>query len=135
MNKEIKGYCVQKGKPNPNKPVDIETNIIGKNLFETYEVNGRQYTDNLGHNAFISIPKEQYIEYEQLQQENKQLKEDFAVLKKLQMISNDILNELEGWLKEHKNLYEGNEFQNNAKFCMTVDQVLDKIQKLKEKYK
>lgn len=76
MNKEIKGYCVQKGKPNPNKPVDIETNIIGKNLFETYEVNDRQYTDNLGHNAFISIPKEQYIEYEQLQQENKQLKED-----------------------------------------------------------
>ena len=49
---------------------------MSKNLFETYEVNGRQYTDNLGHNAFISIPKEQYIEYEQLKEENKQLKEE-----------------------------------------------------------
>lgn len=49
---------------------------MSKNLFETYEVNGRQYTDNLGHNAFVSIPKEQYIEYEQLKEENKQLKEE-----------------------------------------------------------
>lgn len=49
---------------------------MSKNLFEIYEVNGRQYTDNLGHNAFISIPKEQYIEYEQLKEENKQLKEE-----------------------------------------------------------
>lgn len=59
--------------------------------------------------------------YKDLKQENKQLK--------------NILIELEEWLKEHKNLYEGNEFQNNAKFCMTVVQVLDKIQELKEKYK
>ena len=49
---------------------------MSKNLFETYEVNGRQYTDNLGHFAFISIPKKQYIEYEQLKEENKQLKEE-----------------------------------------------------------
>ena len=78
------------------------------------------------------------LEKEKLQQENKQLKEQLDVHKILLQTnapSTCILTELEEWLKEHKNLYEGNEFQNNAKFCMTVDQVLDKIQELKEKYK
>ena len=46
---------------------------MSKNLFETYEVNGRQYTDNLPKNALISIPKKQYIEYEQQREENEQL--------------------------------------------------------------
>lgn len=25
---EIKGYCIQKDEPNPNKPVDIETKVV-----------------------------------------------------------------------------------------------------------
>ena len=41
-------------------------------------------------------------------------------------------NELEEWLKELQKLYEGNEFQNNAKFCITVDQALDKMKEIKE---
>ena len=40
-------------------------------------------------------------------------------------------NELEEWLKDFKRLYEGNEFQNNAKFCITVDQVLEKMKEIK----
>ena len=64
----------------------------------------------------------------ELQQENKQLKEDFAVLKKIQMISNDILNELEEWLKEQGN--NGiDEWGNHYTIC------LYKLNKLKEKYK
>ena len=54
-------------------------NEVGKNLLETYEVNGRTYTDNLPKNCFISIPKKQYIEYEQQKEEierlNKQIEE------------------------------------------------------------
>ena len=42
---------------------------MSKNLFETYEVNGKQYTDNLPPNSFISISKKQYIEYEQQKEE------------------------------------------------------------------
>lgn len=48
-------------------------NEVGKNLLETYEVNGRAYTDNLPKNCFISIPKKQYIEYEQQKEENQRL--------------------------------------------------------------
>lgn len=59
---------------------------MSKNLFETYEVNGRQYTDNLPKNALISIPKEQYIEYEQQREEIERL--------------NNIINELEKKLLE-----------------------------------
>ncbi len=48
-------------------------NEEGKNLFETYEVNGRKYTDNLPKNSFISIQKKQYIEYEQQKEEIERL--------------------------------------------------------------
>lgn len=44
-------------------------------------------------------------------------------------------NELEKLLEDFRRLYEGNEFQNNAKFCITVDQVLDKIKEIKENNK
>lgn len=40
-------------------------------------------------------------------------------------------NELEEWLQNFKRLYEDNEFQNNAKFCITVDQALDKMKEIK----
>jgi len=46
---------------------------VSKNLFETYEVNGKTYTDNLGENTLISIPKKQYIEYEQQKEETERL--------------------------------------------------------------
>lgn len=67
--------------------------------------------------------------------QNYNMEEEIIQMQKELYKKEDLLQELEEWLKEHKNLYEGNEFQNNAKFCMTVDQVLDKIQELKEKYK
>lgn len=60
-------------------------NEVGKNLLETYEVNGRKYTDNLPKNCFISIPKKQYIEYEQQKEEIERLN------KQLQLISDEFL--------------------------------------------
>lgn len=74
------------------------------------------------------------------QQENKQLKEDFAVLKKLQMISNDILNELEEWLKSIPKYFMDKRSFNNGVYIeqgmqKQIDLTLDKIQELKEKYK
>ena len=48
-------------------------NVVGKNLLETYEVNGRTYTDNIPENFLISIPKKQYIEYEQQKEEIERL--------------------------------------------------------------
>ena len=67
---EIKGYCIQKDEPNPNKPVDIETNVIGKNLLEhhTFEVNGITYTDTIPEGMNIGITKQQYCEYVQLKE-------------------------------------------------------------------
>lgn len=76
-------------------------------------------------------------QFNDLQQENKQLKEDFAVLKKLQMISNDILNELEEWVKSEYDRYY-NDKENLVFLNVEVidfGRVLDKIQELKEKYK
>lgn len=42
-------------------------------------------------------------------------------------------NELEEWLKDYKKLYDDNEFQNNAKLCIRVDRVLDKMEEIKER--
>lgn len=79
-----------------------------------------------------------------LKQENKQLKKDIVVLKKLQMISNNILNELEEWLKQEIDDFKQDGYNNSEKrkdslwLAGVYDQdkrILNKIQKLKEKYK
>ena len=57
---------------------------MSKNLFETYDVNGETYTDNLGENALIGIPKKQFIEYEQQKEKIERL--------------NNIINELEKYI-------------------------------------
>lgn len=88
----MKGYLEQKGTPTPDKPVEIKSKLIGKNLFETYEVNSRTYTGNLPKNAFISIPKKQYIEYEQQKEEIERL--------------NNIINDFEKYLIEEIEDYE-----------------------------
>ena len=61
----------------------------------------------------------------ELEKENRLLRQQIT-----QLTNN--WNELEEWLKDFKRLYEGNEFQNNAKFCITVDQALDKMKEIKE---
>ena len=66
-------------------------NEVGKNLLETYEVNGRKYTDNLPKNSFISIPKKQYIEYEQQKEQIERL--------------NNIINKALGIANERVNYY------------------------------
>lgn len=71
------------------------------------------------------------LEYiHKLQKENKQLKKDFAILKKLQMISNDMLNDLEEYLNQkmtQQNLYD---YQKLA-----YQDIYLRIKMLKEKYK
>ena len=59
---------------------DIMKEIKGKNLFE---VNGIKYIDNISKNMWISVSKEQYVEYLQqkeliknLTQENEELRTD-----------------------------------------------------------
>ena len=66
---------------------------MSKNLFKTYEVNGRQYTDNLPPNSFISISKKQYIEYEQQKEEIERLNNIINEIEKL-CIDNLIYDEL-----------------------------------------
>ena len=76
---------------------------MSKNLFETYEVNGRTYTDNLGGNALISISKKQYIEYEQQKEEIERL--------------NNIIKEVREYIKtldyENEETYDIGEYTRN----------------------
>ena len=74
---------------------------VGKNLFKTYEVNGKQYIDNIPKNISICISKEQYIEYEQQKEENKRLNN---IIKEqgLQDKPNYYVKGLEGSLKEYQ---------------------------------
>ena len=81
------------------------------------------------------------IAIKQLQQENKQLKEDFAVLKILQMNTNNILNELEKYYKEQLEFiielpaYTKDIAQEHKVMELCYEDFLNKIQELKEKYK
>ena len=87
-------------------------------------------------NVIVSAEVKTYLSdlYSQIEYE---LREDYKddlekALQQLDQLTNN-WNELEEWLKELQKLYEGNEFQNNAKFCITVDQALDKMKEIKEK--
>ena len=82
--------------------------LKGKNLFE---YNGIINTDNIPKNMFISITKEQYIEYmqqketiEQQQKEIEELKENISAFtdKKLKNIINNQQKEIEELKKELK---------------------------------
>ena len=73
MNK-TESYCYQKYKSSSNNScVTKEKNIVGKNLLEG------TYFDGNGIPKMIGITKDEYLEYKQLQQENKQLKEQLSV--------------------------------------------------------
>ena len=69
MNKEeikIKEFV-----PTPENPCEIQTkNIVGKNLLEG------KYFDGNGIPKMIGITKNEFLEYRQLQQENKVLREN-----------------------------------------------------------
>ena len=110
----MKGYLEQERTPTPDNPVEIKTQVIGKNLFETYEVNGKQYTDNLPKNAFISISKVQYIEYEQQKEEIERL--------------NNIINGME---KFFKYAYDNEVKPLNDRKVSVWTICLDKLQELK----
>ena len=60
-------------------------NEVGKNLLETYEVNGRKYTDNIPSDFIIGISKKEFIEYQQQKKEIERLN------KQLQLISDEFL--------------------------------------------
>lgn len=68
MNK-TESYCYQKYKSSSNNSCVIkEKNIVGKNLLEGTYFDGNDIPKMIG------ITKAEYLEYKQLQQENKQLK-------------------------------------------------------------
>lgn len=111
----------------------------------------KEFQEEKGNNWYPDFD-EIYKRYDKLKQENLKLKEDFAVLKKSQMISNDILTELEEWLKEQWYEIEpkGTGINFNCEYDSEEDYVrgmetkskldtlknsLNKIQELKEKYK
>lgn len=72
MNK-TESYCYQKYKSSSNNScVTKEKNIVGKNLLEG------TYFDGNGIPKMIGITKDEYLEYKQLQQENKKLKECYC---------------------------------------------------------
>lgn len=89
--KKTENYCYQKYKSSSNNSCVIkEKNIVGKNLLEG------TYFDGNGIPKMIGITKAEYLEYKKLQQENKQLKDNWNELKKYakKIISTD--NELYG---------------------------------------
>ena len=110
-------------------------NQIGKNLFETYEVNGKQYTDNIPEDCLIGIRKEQYIIYEQQEEElenlrkiekehqklNGELREEIRKL-------NNIINEFEEELKEERTRTK---YAHDVERFTAYDYMLKRLQELK----
>ena len=70
-----------------------EEEKIGKNLFE---YNGIIYTDNIPKNMFLSITKEQYIEYMQQKETIKKQQKEIDKLKKDKDILYGVIDELKG---------------------------------------
>ena len=114
----MKGYLEQKGTPTPDKPVEIKSKLIGKNLFETYDVNGKQYTDYIPKDTLICISKEEFIEYKQQKEEIERL--------------NNIINELEKDVKERIDFYkqEIKEFQDDL-FTSNYEEIEDAKNEIK----
>lgn len=75
--KKTESYCYRKYKSSSNNSCAIkEKNIVGKNLLEG------TYFDGNGIPKMIGITKAEYLEYKKLQQENKQLKDNWNELRK-----------------------------------------------------
>lgn len=101
-NKELKereGYCYQEYEPTPNKPCEIKTRVVGKNLLDKEPKLTGQKIPNI-----IGITELQYYEYEKLQQENKQLKDGWQ-----QEVNHkdEILN---NWLELQQRIYKAIEY-------------------------
>ena len=124
---------------------------MSENLFETYEVNYREYTDNLPKNSFINIPKKQYIEYEQQKEEIerlqkilrtktrlhrkhkakvRKLREEITNKQKRLELLNSIIKEVREYNEEilKENWYGGNE----KKYAKHNLEILDKVEKVGE---
>lgn len=112
MSEKIEGYSYQEHEPTPKKPVEIK-------VLNLFEVNGIQYTDNIPDNMNIGITKEQYCEYLQLQQENKQLKtllmQDHHKIHELA----DVIDEVRKYIKDNLNI--------NQLIQYELLQILDKV--------
>ena len=108
MNK-TESYCYQKYKSSSNNSCVIkEKNIVGKNLLEG------TYFDGNGIPKMIGITKAEYLEYKQLQQENKQLKDNW--------------NKLKEWVNKHYDYYMNNEDYIDGRLCFT--DMKDKMQEI-----
>ena len=122
--KKTESYCYQKYKsPSNNSCVIKEKNIVGKNLLEG------TYFDGNGVPKTIGITKDEYLEYKQLQQENKKLNGAIQTY--------DIL--LKSNVEENKRLKDNwNKLKEYAKEVTSTDNelygtdLLDKMQELEQ---
>lgn len=116
MNKEeIKGYCCQEFVPTPENPCEIQTkNIVGKNLLEG------KYFDGNDIPKMIGITKNEFLEYRQLQQENKQLKE--------------VINKIESLIKSKGNdtCIHNNERRGAYTFVLNFDEAREFVWNLED---
>ena len=115
-----------------------EEEKIGKNLFK---YNGIIYTDNIPKNMFISITKEQYIEYMQQKETIEKQQKEIEELKKenfdtvyIQAIENYKTKIREKIKRCKKELEENNEnIDYTRKLVYTADETIKKeIQDLEE---
>ena len=87
MSKYIEeGYCIQEGIPTPDKPIEIKTKVIGKNLLETVEYAQQKEIERLH-----SIIKEvrQYINNENYKEENICMINGVKILEILDKVDNE----------------------------------------------
>ena len=102
MSKYIEeGYCIQEGIPTPDKPIEIKTKVIGKNLLETVEYAQQKEIERLH-----SIIKEATEYIENSMSGSWSLNEEYEVVS---MNKKQILSILRGenkeWVKKKKIYY------------------------------
>ena len=124
MNK-TESYCYQKYKSSSNNScVTKEKNIVGKNLLEG------TYFDGNGIPKMIGITRDEYLEYKQLQQENKQLKIQISAREEVCNRLESNWNKLKEWVNKHYDYYMNNEDYIGGRLCFT--DMKDKMQELEQ---
>lgn len=128
MNK-TESYCYQKYKSSSNNSCVIkEKNIVGKNLLEG------TYFDGNGIPKMIGITKAEYLEYKQLQQENKQLKIQISAKEEVCNRLESNWNKLKEYVNENLYFYSGLQ-REDLETDFSIQMILYKMQEIEGKQK
>lgn len=128
MNK-TESYCYQKYKSSSNNSCVIkEKNIVGKNLLEG------TYFDGNGIPKMIGITKAEYLEYKQLQQENKQLKIKISAKEEVCNRLESNWNKLKEYVNENLYFYSGLQ-REDLETDFSIQMILYKMQEIEGKQK